>query len=134
MDHAEHNKMDGALATLRHAFEEWADGERDRLAAHRKAERARLRKLDGAQLLRERDKAKKNNDGWIYRHAQSLIASRSRWGQIGPDGQTAKIMNFRIDLVQKEKVEAAARLCKMTVSAFIRMAIENEIAELEKGN
>lgn len=91
------------------------------------------------QLESLREYAKKIDDHIFFRMCHSRIAVRARWRSesrkqyrnTGGKSRNA-LVGVWLYPYEKEALSKAAKKCDMSMAEFVRMAIENEIAELSK--
>lgn len=133
--YAKGNMTSDDFADISKAMDEWrAGGGFARANASYNEWRAGLSNLGTDELEKEHTKLIKAGEAARARIVHMHIISRMR-RNAGP-AVRRKQLNTRLSKEEYAKLEKAARMCDTTVSDFVRMAIENEIAEVvkEKGN
>jgi len=95
-----------------------------------------VRNMSFDELIRERTAQRKAGDSDKLRFVNAHIAARSpRKGKAKDkrkDVTHNRQLNVRLPESEVTMLEIAAHLCDMSKSAFIRMAIDNEVAEVVK--
>ena len=103
------------------------DGKEKRDAMHDR--RAELRKLTNAQLRKILYTESSPDED--KRLAQIYLAARTPKKRNTLEHDDPHVMvNFRISQSLKDEMGKAARMCRVTLSEFIRIALENEIREI----